>query len=144
MSIEKQIISQIEKSGFQLLAGDPSPFSAALKKNIFFADNFFLVIDFKEGYAIEDIIATGRSWVSSHVGFFKGLLGSALNLVIFHQGELSAENIQGQCDWTSRPSANLLTITIINVQNKKIEQERTWILLPTIKSTLKNISIIQY
>lgn len=123
--IKKQSLLKLRKLVFNSISGDTSPFSAVLKKNIFFADNFFVLIDFKEGYSIPTIISAARTWVSKNIGFFKSLFGSGLNIVIFLKGELSYNDIEGQCDVFSRPTTNLLTITIINVLDQKIEQERT-------------------
>lgn len=140
MNIKEEIIKQIEKTGFRLMNNQDGPFSNILRRKILFTENIFALADYKEGQNIDDIIASGRVWSSGNLtGFMEKVFGSGLNLVIFHKGELSVADIEGKCDNVANLSVLLLSITIVNIMDNKIEQARTWILLPNITMTLSNI-----
>jgi hypothetical protein len=141
MSIEEKIINQIQRTGFRLMKEQDGPFTNILWRKILLTDNIFALTHYKEGQNIDDIIINGRLWSNANLnGFMEKVLGSGLNLVIFHKGELSVADIEGKCDNVANLSVLLLSITIVNIIDNKIEQARTWILLPTLVRTLSNIN----
>lgn len=144
MTTQQKIISQIEKTGFRLVDEQDNYFSHILKRKILFTDNVFVLAEYKAGESVRDIILKGCLWNKENLnGFFETVSNSGLNIIIFHAGELSLADIKGKCTWIAIPGATkviLTSITIINILNNKIEQDRTWILLPALKRTLTNIS----
>ena len=141
MALEETIITRIQKTGYKLVDGQHRNFSFILKRNIFFAGSVFALTEYKQGQHINDIISYGRAWNFENLTSLKDkIFGTGINLVIFHHGELTLEDIKGKSDKGGDKKAMLQSISIVDLTTNKIEQDHTWVLLPALKETITNIA----
>ena len=141
MTLEDEIIQRIEKTGYKFVEGQHRNFSSILKRNIFLTGSVFALTKYKPGQTINDIISNGRSWNFENLNSLKDkIFGTGVNLIIFHHGELILEDIKGKSDKGGDKKAILQSISIVDLNSYKIEQDHTWVLLPVLKETIKNIA----
>lgn len=139
----ERIEKALTAAGFKKTDVVSDEFSAAYTVQGLLASLVFLVkvIDGEEvdGKRVREIVNKGRVWCADNMKTTWIVNESGLNIILLHNGEVSAESIQSQTDKTGFQSAICQSVTAINTSHEEFKQEKTWVVLGKVRKALANL-----
>lgn len=138
-AVAARIEQVLTSCGFRRTGVGSSDFDAAFVRRGLLVHLGFLVKDLKKDSAdansVQGVVKAGRKWYAKNA--LRLLEGAVLNLILLHQGQLSAADIKGQVDRTGLHFAVVQSITAIDVRNGSVVQEQTRIKVGRVKEALR-------
>jgi len=140
--IRISVRSILETNGLRSVGA--GAFSGAFVKRGWITSVVFLTTDIgAEGTdraGLEALVEEARLWCKEHGAATWFVRESGLNLVLFHQGQVSEDLIQGLPDATGTHSAILQSVTAVDSMHRTVVQAKTWIVIGTARRILRRLA----
>lgn len=140
----KSVRSILEESGLREV--EAGSFCGAYVRRGWFTSLAFLAAKLGEESAEPDSISAlveeARLWCKEHVRATWFVRECGLNLVLFHEGQISRDLIADLPDVTGMHAAILQSVTAIDTRRSTVLQAKTWIVIGTARRVVRSLASV--
>ena len=103
----------------------------------------FLFCEFsKDNSNIDQIIARGRNWCDANINSGRKLKETSLNILVFHKGEITKNDISGKVDKSGLHRSILQSIFAVNLTNGGFIKKTSVFALGKEKKVMKRVEMV--
>ena len=125
-----------------------SDFKAAFTRRKLLTSLVFLIQEVNDkdfnAVSMKNVITLGRQWCENNLNAMWFIKESGLNIVLLHHGQIDLNDIKGLIDLTGFHGTICQSITILDLTNGCIEQEKTLVVIGKVKKVLQKLKEISY